>query len=129
MFYICIGSESEFVKLVLPYRSEEWIETNVSIAVQGFTGSLNAFFDVRDFVSFENELQTLYQNLQGTATLQPLEEQVLLTLVGNGKGGITMNGIARSSFENQLEFMIELDQTFIPEILMQLQLITRSSNE
>jgi hypothetical protein len=129
MFYICIGSESEFVKLVLPYRSEEWIETNVSIAVQGFTGSLNAFFDVRDFVSFESELQTLYQNLQGTATLHPLEEQVLLTLVGNGIGGITMNGIARSSFENQLEFMIELDQTFIPEILMQLQLITRSSNE
>jgi hypothetical protein len=46
--------------------------------------------------------------------------------VGNGMGGITVNGKAWSQacYQNKLEFTFEIDQTFIPAILSQLESIT-----
>ncbi len=142
MHILHVGSQSEFVKLLFPeqkivglaekrnaYEPQFYGEAQVSIAVEGFTGAFMARIDSNDFLKFEDELHLLYQNLQGSATLRPLEKQLTLHLIGNGRGAITVTGTAYSmpTYRNHLEFTFEIDQTFLPPLLAQLSAITGSS--
>lgn len=126
MFELRIGGGSEYVELRLPSQGavDGWFHGEVAMAVQGFTGAVMAFFEPSDFRRFEKELRTLHATLLGSAELHPTERQVVLSLTSNGRGGITVRGEASSQmWENQLKFTFEIDQTFLPDTLAQLETI------
>ena len=129
MFDLRIGGGSEFVHVRLPEETtvNSWLRGNVEIAVEAFGGNVIADFDAADFLRFEKELRVLYSTLSGSATLCPMEGQVVVTLDGNGRGGITVKGEAhaQATWGNKLEFQFEIDQTFLPDTITQLEAINQ----
>lgn len=67
---------------------------------------------------FAQEIRTLHRDLAGTAALQPLEPNLILTLIGDGKGHIAVEGEATNHFGRgtTLRFRFDIDQTFLPRI-------------
>lgn len=122
-----IGSDSEFVKITLPssYPSDEWIETQVEISVNGFHGMLKPYFEVVDFKDFLQDLKAVYDTLQGQAKLVPREEQFVLTLAVGTTGHVLVTGVAwsRATYENKLQFEFEIDQTYLLQPIRQLEII------
>jgi hypothetical protein len=84
---------------------------------------VQAYFEKVDFEVFEEQLVELYRTLDGRVELAPLETQVVLTLIGNGRGGIKVSGEASSqaTYDNKLEFSFEIDQTYLPKVIGQLE--------
>jgi len=120
---IRIGGGSEYVLLRIPTHeiSDGWYEVEVSVAVPGFVGSVRACLEPVDFKLFEQQLQVLYETLQGTAALRPIEKQVEVMLVCNSLGGISVTGqVSSMGSENKLQYSFEIDQTFLVEPLVQL---------
>lgn len=75
--------------------------------------------------SFRQELQTLYERLDGRAELRSLEGWLSLDLVGDGVGHIRVEGEMqdRAGEGNRLSFRLELDQTFLPPIIESLRAV------
>ena len=67
---------------------------------------------------FAQEVDALRRKLSGTARLSPLEPNLRLTLTGDGKGHINVEGTARNRLGSgtKLEFEFEIDQTFLGKI-------------
>ena len=122
---IHIGSDSEYVKITLnpPFSSEGWCQANVEIAVSCFQGRVEPWLEAFDIESFASQLAVVYESLQGEAKLMPCEEQFTLTVQARTGGHIHVCGVAwsKATYENKLEFSLELDQSFLPRALAQLQ--------
>lgn len=127
MHQIHIGNDSEFVELDIDKHrgTDDWVGVHAEIKVRGFSASVSADFEPIDFQIFEAELRTLYENLRGKAELWPREEQLKLTLQGNGRGGIEVTGTAWfvACHGSKLDFEFEIDQTYLPAVLKQLSVI------
>ena len=125
MSIIHIGSESEYAKMVLnlPFSTEGWCEANVEIAVQSFHGWIEIYLDVFAVKNFAGQLTSMNDSLQGTASLMPLEEQFTLTFHAKTSGHIHAEGTAwsQATCGNKLAFQLELYQSFLPRVLLQLQ--------
>jgi hypothetical protein len=76
------------------YYDDNWVRAEVFVSVGAFKGKYTAAFLTSDFVGFREELQVLHQSLSGQATFSTLEEQLSLKLSGNGRGGISLAGVA-----------------------------------
>jgi hypothetical protein len=111
--------DGERIEIHLAKPTSGWIETSVSIVVDGFNGELRPSFELRDLERLGESLVRLYASLSGKAILEGREGQLVLTLEGNGRGAIAVKGsaYARPTYGNRLEFELEIDQTFLPEIL------------
>lgn len=98
--------------------SDGWIRANADVHCGPWQGQLQVEFFQDELPRFGEEIERLYNDLRGTATLEPIEPYLRLTLSGNGRGGIDVDGIARSRFEvdTKLSFHFEIDQTFLPRI-------------
>ena len=81
-----------------------------------------------DFERFKQELSKLYDNMDGTACFDTIEEQVLIKIKGDGFGcfnaDCSLLDFAGSG--NKLYFEISFDQTIIPDMVTQLENITKS---
>ena len=125
MSIIQLGSKSEYVKIELtpPFSSEGWCQARVEIAVSGFRGNIEPWLELSDIKRFATQLLTMYESLQGEAKLQPLEEQLVLVLQAQTGGHIQVQGTAwsKATYENKLEFSLQLDQSFLPATLQQLE--------
>ncbi|MGM9428850.1 WapI family immunity protein [Hydrogenophaga sp. MI9] len=121
------GSESEYVKIELPnsYLSQGWAQAKVEISVNCFQGSIACFFDAADLESFAKQLRSLYDTLNGLAVLKPLDEQLVLELAATAGGHIKLEGEAWSQarYENRLQFLLALDQSFLPGPLATLEML------
>jgi len=130
MYRLHIGNHSEFVAIEIRNRRaiDKWVNCDVEVRVKGFRASISAEFEDRDFLRFENELRTLYDKLSGTARLWPRDEQLTLTLQGNGLGRIEVNGSAWyvACYGSKLEFEFEIDQSYLPAVLHQLSEIDKA---
>jgi len=105
-----------------------WISTKISIKAGSFIGDYNAEFMTIDFEIFKRELMKLYNDLNGNATLKCLEGYLTIKIKGDGIGHFEANCIAIDNpgiNENKLEFSVSFDQTQIPELVAQLNAITR----
>lgn len=124
---IRVGNDSEFVEIHIKKSQArtDWIEGDAEIRVNGFTAAITAYFESHDFAVFHQQLQSLYQSLNGVAELRPRDEQLVLVLRGNGMGGIEVTGDAWAvaCYGSKLEFEFEIDQTFLPAVLTQLDAV------
>jgi hypothetical protein len=127
MNIIKFGSESEYVKLEIPpaFSSEGWAQISVEIRVHCFSGTINPWIDSADIELFTIGLRKLYETLKGQAEFVPLEKQLTLKFESKSGGKISVSGIAwsQATYENKLEFQLELDQTYLQSPLKVLELL------
>jgi len=128
-----LGSSREFLEVVLPpeIKSQNWAKASVNLAVEGFVGNLQTFFDKDDFSEFLRQLKELNRTLLGKAKLEPLDQQCMLCLSVDARGHLKIEGEASSrvSSGNRLTFEFELDQSYLPEPLGQVEAIVQNWTE
>jgi hypothetical protein len=95
-----------------------WIDCEVQVAVGGFRGQFRADLRTEEFAAFLTEVLALHGTLEGVATFTTMEGQLDLTLTGDGKGHVHVQGTAVDEPEtrNQLEFGFDIGQTQLPQI-------------
>ena len=119
---VLIGNASAFVRLIREdqRRADDGMTTvRIEVKAGTFTGT------VRDdtlvgVATFREELERLYQNLTGTATLGSYE-QFTLSATGDGRGSIRLNVEIHEHLLMKLTFETEIDQTFLPAIIRALE--------
>lgn len=101
---------------------EDWFEASVEVHCDGWRGKFRPAFQKADLRDFAKQLQGLMRSLAGRAELRPIEEQIILDVVGDGKGHLTVTGKAVNNFERQtsLRFSFEIDQTYLKQIVKSL---------
>jgi hypothetical protein len=97
---------------------EQWYDTEIEVRCDGWRGKIEASFMQGELSRFGEEVGKLYQHLDRTATLEPLEPNLTLSFSGDGKGHVAVVGVARNEFHTgtHLTFKISLDQTQLPTI-------------
>jgi hypothetical protein len=107
------------------YHDDNWLTVEVSLAVGGFSGRFQASFLTAELVEFRDQLAALYKSLNGEAKLVTMETQLLLSLSGNGRGGISLKGEAwdQPGIGNRLIFGLDLDQTHLATTLGELDAV------
>ncbi len=109
----------ERTQTVGEYFDDNWLLVRVSVSAGGFRGTYDATFQVAELCSLRDELVKLHSTLQGSATLQTMEGQLLLRFQGNGLGKIKLYGEAvdQPGTGNRLIFNLSLDQTQLADSL------------
>jgi hypothetical protein len=120
-----LGSQVEFVRITVPpaLNREGWAQVTFEVSVQCFRATVQAFLERSELEQLSDSLAPLHKMLHGRAELSPLEAQIGLVLLGNGRGAIAVSGFASSQgvFGSKLEFQFELDQTYLPAFIADLQ--------
>jgi hypothetical protein len=125
-------SEHEFILLDVINRSHpnandyydgNWLNAKAVVKVGCFTGVINGQLRSIELASFQAELAKLYKSLSGSAKFSTLEGWLSFEITGDGKGHFSCNGELTDNFVqgNTLNFRLDLDQTFLPEILKSLE--------
>lgn len=112
-----------------PY--ENWVDVEVEIKAGGFSARYGADFLTHDILLLHSELKALYNNLAGTLKFQTLEGQLEFEMVGDGKGHFAVRGVAQDELggERRLHFSLQLDQTFFPAMLSELEQILQQTDK
>lgn len=63
---------------------DNWLRVEVRVAVGGFTGKAKCAIQTAELASFAADLKSLFETLKGTAKFETLEDQLGLTLAGDG---------------------------------------------
>lgn len=138
MTSITIGSDATFVKILVSRQlypnsadihDKNWLKALVEMQSGGFQGALNIDLWISDFTLFKNELEQLYQKLEGTAHFENIEDNIIIHLTGNGRGHINVSAILKDfdgRHENSLEINFEIDQSFIPKLVADIQKLVSS---
>jgi len=117
---IVIGNKgADFVSLRVRGRGPEgWSNAEIDVRCGGWAGSMKGSFLKGELARFAQEVRRLHCDLRGTAPLEPVEPNIALTLTGDGKGHITVDGIARNDLASrtQLTFQFTIDQTYLEAI-------------
>lgn len=96
-----------------------WLDVNASICVGGFTGKIRQDLYTDELYWFEQKLENLFNTLNGEAVLDAMEKWIYLKFEGDGKGHVACSGEVtdRYDYGNVLKFNINLDQTYLPNII------------
>jgi hypothetical protein len=102
-----------------------WLDAAISVKGGVFSGKFNACLVTTDFEPFKRELEALYQSLKGQAKFNTPESQVEITIDGDGMGKLNAqcSVMDHAGIGNTLEFEIDMDQTYVPGIIRQLDTI------
>ena len=130
MHILQIGnSDSEHVRLSFEDTDLEHgrLYCAINIKVDRFSGDITADYEHRDFVKLQSDLTNLHEALSRTAILNHRDEQFVLEFEGDGLGHITISGTAFAypTYGNKLDFSLSIDQSHLPELIMQLQNINK----
>jgi hypothetical protein len=136
MIYFELKDSGDFIRiglLKLNYPNAEldfdrnWIKSYVEVKAGGFSGQFECDLMTTDFERFKQSLSKLYNNLDGTASFTSYEGQVEIKIEGDGIGHFVADCSVMDNvgIGNQLDFEINFDQTIIPEMVRQLDCITK----
>jgi hypothetical protein len=104
----------------------KWLRAEVQIKVGAFAGNYIGEFMNVDFFELRKHLTYLYDHLGSSFTFEPLESYLKLTFKGDGLGHIELFCQASDNpgwNASNFEFYLNIDQTFIPKLINQLDLI------
>jgi hypothetical protein len=118
---IVIGNkESDFVVLEITGLEPggEWASANIEVHRDGWTGTMKGSFMKGELARFATAIRRLHRDLTGVAQLDPTEPNIVLTLTGDGKGHVTVDGVARNNLTSgsRLTFRFTIDQTYLEGI-------------
>jgi hypothetical protein len=105
-----------------------WLDAKAIVKVGGFTGTVGGQLRTDELASFQTELANLYKSLSGSAKLVALEGWLSFEITGDGMGHFSCTGEVMDGFiqGNTLSFNLNIDQTFLPEILKNLEKVENS---
>ena len=105
-----------------------WIKTNVIVKGGVFSGQFLAEFMTTDFEMLKQQLKKLDKDFNASASFEPLEQQLVLRIKGDGLGHFELECEASPEphLGQTLSFSINFDQTEIKEYINQLDKITKS---
>ncbi len=74
---------------------------------------------LNDLYAFVDKLKLFQNSLTGTFSLSNIEDNINVTLSGDGLGHVEIKGILLHTHDPNLktEFVINSDQTFLPELI------------
>ena len=100
----------------------DWVKTSVSIKVGGFSGNVELMLTLSEIRNFKNQIENIYNNLRGMAQLKTIEDQIELNIGIDDLGHIKLTGYLKDdvSSGNKLNFEMDLDQSFLPKTLSEL---------
>jgi hypothetical protein len=101
---------------------KNWIHSKITVKGGAFRGQFNCDLMTIDFELFKRELKETYKSLKGTAKFKTLEGQIEINIKGDGLGHfeIECETIDEPGTGNNLEIRMAFDQTYIPDLLRQL---------
>lgn len=96
-----------------------WLISPITVAVGGFTGSVAAGLRIDELAAFRRGLEKLHADLDGEARLDSMETWIHLSATADDRGHITVKGdvMDRPGIGNTLSFELELDQSYLPDII------------
>jgi hypothetical protein len=126
---LLIGEKSgDHVSIMVVGRENQdcdWLRAKISVSAGAWSGDISESIDTDSLVSFRQQLQALYSRLEGKAKFEPIEPSINLTLKGDRLGHIVVSGVAddQPAIGNKLHFHFDLDQTYLPLLVSQIQMI------
>lgn len=107
------------------YYDDNWLLVAINVSVGGFSGRARAAFGAGELVRFSQQLHLLYDSLSGSAEFRTLEDQLSLTLVGDGRGHIRLTGefLDDAGIGNRLSFTLDFDQTLLHDSIRALDAV------
>jgi hypothetical protein len=136
--YFEIKSDGDWIKVLTkgfsyPNSSDDydsqWIKCYIDLKAGVFSANYKAEFMTVDFKQFKKGLEYLYEHLDRTAKFEGLEGYLKITLKGDGIGHMEVFCEASEQpgyHESTLSFYLDIDQTFIPQLIRQLDEIIDS---
>ena len=126
------GEEAEFLTLAIrgrncpeseDYWDGNWLWCTADVAAGAFRGSVSNLIRNEDLIRFLPRLEDLHRRLDGEALLDTLEAWLDLRVIGIGHGQVEVRGSLCDApvGGNQLEFRLDLDQTFLPAAIAQIR--------
>lgn len=107
---------------------KNFIKTKVSLKGGAFSGYYIAEIMTVDFLKLKKEFTLLNSNLNYSFHFNDLENYIVLELIGDGKGNIEVEAIACDypcANPTELTIQMSIDQTALPKLIEQLDLITK----
>lgn len=111
------------------YWDGNWLNTVVEVTAGPWRGSYRASLRADEFAEFRNQLQALYEDTGiKQAQFHSMEPWLQLSLERSDRlGHLRVAGRAQAEpfFEghNLLQFVLELDQTYLPRVIDELEAI------
>lgn len=133
MYEILIGDvKGQHVSIVVVCREREdaydaddgnWLVTKVAVRAGAWSGKYSATMRSGDFEAFRKQLRLLYDQQGDVAVFESLEEWLSLKLTRDRQGRISVEGSAidQLGIGNLLTFRFEVDQSYLPKIIAQLE--------
>ncbi|MFB9863911.1 WapI family immunity protein [Rufibacter immobilis] len=134
--YFEIKGSGDFIRVELAHLShpnaghewdKNWVKSNVTVKAGGFSGKFTCDLMTTDFARFQEQVSRLYNELDGAAVFDTIEEQVNIKIKGDGFGHFEADCVVMdfAGTGNTLEFLINFDQTIIPQVVRQLANIAK----
>jgi hypothetical protein len=134
---IIIGSPTRGLTIAVQRRSHagctdywdgNWLSTNISVFIGGFRGRVDADLRAEELVAFRDQLRAVYESLSGRAEFHTMEGWLGLQVLADKTGHLRVTGdlLDEPGIGNRLSFSLDLDQTYLPNVLSALDEITRA---
>lgn len=108
------------------YWDANWVivTAEVNLPGQAWVRAEGPFLMTSELARFRDEIQMLYDKLDAEAGLWTIEPELKLRLEGKGTGAITAEiEITPNQMTQEHRFYVELDQSYLPQALQQLNSI------
>jgi len=105
------------------YWDGNWVVTRIETEAQGFRADFTDQVHLGDVVRFYEEVMNLHVTFSGEVTLAMMEEY--LTVAGrlDARGGLHWSVLIKHPVKRntQLQFTFRADQSYLPELIQQLE--------
>jgi hypothetical protein len=93
----------------------DWVKTLIRVNVGAFKGELEIYICVSDMIRFKQQLEPVYQNVEGFAEFKTIEDQLFIRIEVDKLGHVQGSGYIIDDFVagNRLNFNINYDQTLL----------------
>jgi hypothetical protein len=107
---------------------KNWIRAKVIIKAGAFNGHYWADFMTTDFELFKRDIKKIDQDFNGIGKFETLEDQLNLSIKGDGIGHFELECIAKdnASFGSRLSFSLTFDQTELKRLINELDKIIKA---
>ena len=105
-----------------------WLNGLISLKAGKFAGKYSAYFQTIDFYNLKEQLEILYNDLNGTVKFSTLEDQLKMEFIGDGLGHFQVDckAVEEAGVGSELNFIINIDQTDLKSIINELIQLTQN---
>ncbi len=123
--FICVEVLGRSYPNALDYWDGNWLEAHLSAEIPGFKVNCPLSIRTDELHSFLTELRSLYSILQGKAQFRTMEEGLQINLEAGKGGHIELKAKIQFPIGTGaiLELGFEIDQTYLPSILNQVEIV------